>query len=348
MKFFVFKCLLFLFSSVVYGQTDDPARTAPAETVRPAAEGDATTYLPEVPGGDINIPGNGTFEDHAGRENEPADVREASGLEEPAAAGQTGDLSVVFSKEPITLRRDAGLRHFGTVENSLSDRMKEFEPLVDDKEFTPSAEEKFHWKPAFAQSMIFLAIQHGSRLVGQPKTRRGLKGPFFKDWGRSIKGLRGWDDGGIWFTNYVAHPLQGGLTGRIFVNNSDRARRDEVGRSKVYWETRFKALVWSALWSAQFELGPISEASIGNVGMTLNKKGKTGMAWVDLVVTPVGGTAVLIAEDAIDKYVLANWLEKGSRSGTMIKFWRTLLTPTTSFANVLRGKYPWYRDNRRY
>lgn len=286
----------------------------------------------------------------------PVDERAAEILPEPepetAAAADPDRTGEWFERLERFHRTDGdgSLRHFAPVERSVPAEADPFtatgfDPLIDRKDFEPPERERFHWKAAFAQSMIFLGIQHGSRLMVQPKTRNGLKGPFFKDWGASVRGLRGWDDGGIWFTNYVAHPLQGGVTGHIFVNNSDRARRAEFG-DKVYWETRFKAFVWSALWSAQFELGPLSEASIGNVGMTLNKKGKTGMAWVDLVVTPVGGTAELVVEDLIDKYVLENWIEKNTTNRTRIKFWRTLLNPTRSFANILRWKPPWKRDRR--
>ena len=223
----------------------------------------------------------------------------------------------------------------------------EYEKLRPDTEDFSQTEvrEKFHWKPALIQSLTFLTIQHGYRMT-QEKTRRELGGPFFRDWAKSITGLRGWRDPDSFFINYVLHPLQGGLTGRIFVVNSDRARRQEFGKSKQYWETRFKAFVWSAAWSTQFEFGPLSEASLGNVGIR-EKRGRSTMAYVDLVVTPVVGTGVLIAEDAIDKYILKNWLEKRSRRlSVTIKILRCLLTPTTAFSNILRGKVPWKRDNR--
>ncbi len=95
--------------------------------------------------------------------------------------------------------------------------------------------EKFHWKPALIQSGIFLGIQHGFRIT-QKKTRQELGGPFFPDWARSVKRLRGWKDADSFFTNYVAHPLQGGLTGRVFVINSDRAKNQEFGKSNKYCE----------------------------------------------------------------------------------------------------------------
>src|SRR5688572_31317776 len=61
-----------------------------------------------------------------------------------------------------------------------------------------------------------------------------------------------------------------------------------------------RAMVFSAVVSAQFELGPVSEASIGNVGM----RNPTKMAWVDLVITPVLGTAWMVGEDVIDERLL--------------------------------------------
>jgi hypothetical protein len=204
--------------------------------------------------------------------------------------------------------------------------------------------EKFHWKPALIESFYFLGIQHSFRML-QKKTRNELDGPFFRDWATSAKNLGGWRDGDSFITNYVAHPMQGAVTGRIFLNNSDRSKKLEFGKSKEYWQSRFKAMVWSAAWSTQFELGPFSEASIGNVGL-YDKVGPNRMGWVDLVVTPTAGTAVLIGEDMIDKFILKRWVEKRIKSRTRIKIYRTFLTPIQSFTNVLGGRAPWRRDNR--
>ncbi len=203
--------------------------------------------------------------------------------------------------------------------------------------------EKFHWKPALIESLYFVSIQHGFRTI-QKKTRREFDGKFFNDWGKSVKNLGGWRDGDSFRTNYLAHPLQGSVTGRIFINNSDRSKNLDFGGSKKYWESRFKAMAWSAVWSLQFELGPLSEASIGNVGL-YDDVGPNRMGWVDIVVTPTAGTGALIGEDMIDKFILKKWLEKGNNR-TRIKLFRTFLTPVQSFTNVLGGKVPWHRDNR--
>lgn len=204
---------------------------------------------------------------------------------------------------------------------------------------------RFRWKAAVAQSLLFLGIQHSFRMT-QKRTTSQLGGPFFRDWFRSVKSLHGWKDGDRPFINYIAHPLQGGVTGRIFINNSYKAKEADFGTSKAYWKSRLKALAWSAAWSTQFELGPLSEASIGNVGLT-RRYGRHTMAWVDLVITPTLGTGVVVLEDMADKFLLKNWIEKkfGSHS-FQSKLYRVLFTPTTAFANILRGKPPWKRDSR--
>jgi hypothetical protein len=210
----------------------------------------------------------------------------------------------------------------------------------------PAKSEKFHWKPAIAQSMAFLGAQHGFRMI-QRKTTRELVGPFFRDWGQSVRNLKGWRDGDSIFVNYVAHPMQGSLTGRIFVNNSDNAKKQRFGKSKEYWRSRAKAFVWSTVWSTQFEIGPISEASLGNVGLR-PRGGRRSTGYVDYVITPTVGTGWLVGEDAIDRYVLKGWAEKKSngRLTRKVKILRSFLTPTASVANLLRWKSPWKRDDR--
>ena len=58
-------------------------------------------------------------------------------------------------------------------------------------------------------------------------------------------------------------------------------------------------MVFSAAYSLQFEIGPLSEASIGNVGMRPETTG-----WVDHVITPMGAFGLIVVEDALDRYAV--------------------------------------------
>jgi len=200
-----------------------------------------------------------------------------------------------------------------------------------------TGDQSFHWSTAIKQSLLFLGVQHGYALT-QPKTRRDLKGPFFKDYVRSVKSLHGWEDGGRFFTNYVAHPMQGSLVGFIQIHNDPKGMNLPFDKSHAYWRSRLKALAWSAAWSTQFEIGPVSQASIGNVGL----HGK--QTYVDLVVTPIGGFGWMVLEDFVDKNIIHR-IERRSSGNFYIKVaGRVFLNPTRSVANLLRFKAPWYRD----
>jgi len=200
-----------------------------------------------------------------------------------------------------------------------------------------AGDQSFNWSTAIKQSLLFLGVQHGYALT-QPKTRRDLKGPFFKDYIRSVKSLHGWEDGGRFFTNYVAHPMQGSLLGFIQIQNDPKGMNLSFDNSNAYWRSRLKALAWSAAWSTQFEIGPVSQASIGNVGL----HGK--QTYVDLVVTPIGGFGLLVLEDFLDKHIISMIERRNSRSFYLKVFSRTFINPTRSVANLLRFKTPWYRD----
>lgn len=198
--------------------------------------------------------------------------------------------------------------------------------------------EGFHWGPALKQSALYLVVQHSSRMF-QAKTRRELGGPFLPDYFTSASSIHTWSDQDGILTNYVGHPMMGAVAGYLQVFNDPGARKLEFNlSSKAYWRSRLKGLAWSAAYSTQYELGPLSEASIGNVG-----KVPPAMAVTDLVMTPLGGFGLMLLEDWLDKRFVSRW-ERGSR--TRAKFFRMLLNPNRSLANLLRGKRPSYRDNR--
>jgi hypothetical protein len=197
----------------------------------------------------------------------------------------------------------------------------------------------FRWGPALKQSFLFLSIEHSVRLT-QAKTRSEFQGEFLEDYWTSIKGIRGWGDGDGVLTNYIGHPMQGAVAGFIQIQNDPDGIRRELSMDSGYWRSRFKALGWAAVYSTQFEIGPISEASIGHVG---KRRGTHG--YTDLVVTPLGGLGMLVLEDAVDRFVISR-LEPGGTSPFLQCFLRVTLNPQRSLANLLRFKWPWYRDTR--
>jgi hypothetical protein len=198
----------------------------------------------------------------------------------------------------------------------------------------------FQWKPALQQAGLFLGIQHGFRLGTEPGTRTQLRGPFVRDWTRSVRNVRGWSDGDPFIVNYVGHPMMGAVTGFIAVQNDPEYRRSQFGRNPQYWKSRLRALAFSTLYSTQFELGPVSEASIGNVHMHPPENGM-----VDFVVTPTFGLGWQIAEDALDR-LLVRRIESSTDATWLRIMARGVLNPARSFSNLLRWKPPWYRDDR--
>lgn len=214
----------------------------------------------------------------------------------------------------------------------------------------PEPQERgFAWKPAINQSMRFLVIQHGIMLTSDKWTRHNVThGPFFRDWARAVAGtFETWDDGDPFLDNYIGHPLQGALTGYIQVQNDPRGQAEEISWKRSYWISRLKATAWSAAYSTQFEIGPVSEASIANLGSFEYQNCPTckmtrGAGWVDLVMTPAGGLGWMLAEDAADRFLVKR-AEKDGKAGGWGKFLRCALNPARSAANILARKKPWYR-----
>jgi hypothetical protein len=195
------------------------------------------------------------------------------------------------------------------------------------------------WTRTAQQSFYFLSVQHGMRLI-QKKTRRELKGKFFDEWANAVDGLGGWGDGDSILTNYVGHPMMGAISGWVLIQNDPHGVGKEFDvHDMKYWNSRLRAMGWAAFYSTQFELGPVSEATIGHVGKI---RGTAGA--VDLVMTPVGGFGWIVAEDAVDKHLIRK-LEEGRGDGYK-RLVRIFFNPNRSFANALRLKKPWYRDTR--
>lgn len=192
------------------------------------------------------------------------------------------------------------------------------------------------WLGITADSMMCLGVFHGFRM-SEEKTRKLLDGPFFKDWGDSVKSIEWkWNDGGKIFTNYIAHPWQGSTYAFIFADNHRESNEYLLGWNREYWNSKHKQFLFSLASTIQFEIGPISEASVGNVG--INRPG--AMRMIDFVVTPVLGTyGWSVLEDGIDR--IAYSIEDEHR------YWGRLIRMfclTRSFVNTCLGfRTPWYR-----
>lgn len=220
--------------------------------------------------------------------------------------------------------------------------------------------EGIHWWPILQQSFTFLVIEHGFRIADDPFLRYLLwHKPFWHDYAASTRHfyLNQWGDGDDFIVNYIGHPMEGGVTGNIFIVNDPKGRSQTFGRSRSYWMSRLRAMAYSAVYSAQFEAGPIlSEAAIGNEGGYFYKPGcdpfltcahpdhkpiTNNTGWVDFIITPVVGMGWIVLEDAIDTEVVDRLAKGDDRLGW--KILRGSLTPTHVMANFVAGKTPWYR-----
>ena len=118
------------------------------------------------------------------------------------------------------------------------------------------------------QSVEFLLFEHAFRLADDPYLRYLLfHKPFWHDYLVSAGqfDMSRWGDGDNFLVNFIGHPMQGGVTGNIYIQNDPKARALKFGRSKQYWQSRMKAMAWSAAYSAYFEIGPgLSEVALGN------------------------------------------------------------------------------------
>jgi hypothetical protein len=192
---------------------------------------------------------------------------------------------------------------------------------------------------AFADSLRLLLIEHVSRIAFEAKTRRELGGNFFSDYRRSVRVPDQWGDTDPWWVNYIGHPVHGAAAGYIWLDHERRAP-SEFRLNGHYWATRARATAWSAAYSLQFEIGPLSEASIGNVGMRPETTG-----WVDHVITPTGAFGLIVAEDALDRF-LVKWLETRTTNRFVRGAVRLVLNPGRTLSNTSRGLVPWHRDGR--
>ena len=225
--------------------------------------------------------------------------------------------------------------------------------------------EPYHWKGLVLQSFAFLLLQNGTRIITADQKDRHLllNKPFWSDYWASLGqfNMRRWNDGDSFPVNYIGHPIQGAISGYLEVQNDPRGRSLRISRDRQYWNSRFRAFLFTTVYSTQWEIGPLGETAIFNQGgftYPINcKKNSTGRGgcetptakytnntgWVDFIITPIVGTLWQIGEDSLDRYV-SDPLVAAHPNGFGYKVIRSSLNPPRSLANMLRGRYPWYRD----
>jgi hypothetical protein len=198
---------------------------------------------------------------------------------------------------------------------------------------------KFHFWPAFGESMLFTGVMHTFNLATEPGTRDALNGPWFRNYTRSVSELRGWSDSDRFMAPYVGHTLEGSIFGFIERQNDSRARNVELGDGREYWASLLRSMAYSAVWHTQWKIGPISEASIGNVMLHASP------GFITLVDTPTLGFCEMLAEDAADRWLIVG-LENRTSNRVVIILARSFLNPARTFANIMAFRPPWDRGTR--
>jgi len=210
---------------------------------------------------------------------------------------------------------------------------------------------KVHWLPILWQSFEWLTVQHSGNILMDTETRNDLTThPYWSTYVLCVKNYRWyqWSDDTPFIVHDIGHPMMGAITSSIFEQNDPKGRALVFENNGNYWRSRLKAMAYSAVYSAQWKVGPVSEASIGNsgwatyyvphLGRTTNETG-----FQDFVITPVYGFGWNVGEDAIDRYIMPKiHAHVKNRFYLTTLFW---MTPCKAAANVLRWKPTYYRDS---
>ena len=203
----------------------------------------------------------------------------------------------------------------------------------------PPPDTKIRWRPAIEEALLATGIWHIFNLWTEAGTRDALNGPWLKDYLRSVGELRGWSDSDEFMAPYASHPIGGSIFGYILRQNDPKYRDVQWGDGRDYFISLLRSMAYTAVWHTQWKIGPISEASIGNVMLHASP------GFITLVDTPTLGSVTMIGEDAADRYVIMG-LENRTANGVLLALARCFLNPGRSFANVMAFKFPWTRETR--
>lgn len=215
-----------------------------------------------------------------------------------------------------------------------------------------------HWKSLMREWWLNLCMEQTERILKESKTRQALGGPFFQDWFNSVSTyhFNRWDDDDKFVTSNLGHPAQGAVVASIFWQNDDHVRfSDQDFHSKAYRHALMQAFAFVTFDAVQWKLGPLSESSIGNVGLpthwwqaycgqyNIRCEPRTGLN--DLLLNEFVGVPMFIGFQWLDKHVQRR-IEAGTPSRAVIDTTRMLTNPPATVANIVRFRRPWFRDNR--
>ena len=223
----------------------------------------------------------------------------------------------------------------------------------------------FHWGKALLESFELLAIEQAYVVhtdwdwVGGAKSENGVPfNHYWRDYKQSLSSWvnSGWSDGDPDMYGYLGHPIQGLATSYIFLQNDPKSQNLQFSKTKTYWKSRLKATAWNAVYSTQWNIGPLSEPTVEKYGThwrsPWNQDGSwpctkkpclTGVGQIDLVMTPIGGLGWLVGEDILDRYITRR-LESFTSHRVLIDVTRIGLDPVSAGTNMLHGKRPWHRS----
>ena len=202
------------------------------------------------------------------------------------------------------------------------------------------ADRPVQWKRLYKGSLRFLGLMHLYRVTTEQGTREGLHGPFFQGYADSLGAMHGWSDGDPFYVNYLGHPMQGAVSSYMFSMNDPKFRPVQFGWNRWYWKKVLRGAAYAFAFSEQFEIGPVSEATIGNIQAKYPAYG-----FVDHVITPVMGTAWVVTEDVLDRYIVRPIERRTSMTWLRILA-RLSLNPSRAMANMMNMRVPWRRDDR--
>lgn len=222
------------------------------------------------------------------------------------------------------------------------------------------ARESYHWKGLLWQSFAFISAEDAFRFSTDYYVRHlTATAPYWRDYMISMThwDMTRWSDGDDFLVDDIGHPMQGAVSAYLEIQNSPTQRNLRIGESGAYWKSRFLAMMWANLFSIQQKIGPLGEAAIGSAGgytyplncpypcksLHPSSRYTNNTGWTDFIMTPVGGTAWVIGEDAIDRFITGP-LQDAHPDRLFPKIVRGALNPTRTAANALRGRNPWYRD----